>query len=37
VDFLRYPLVLSGDLARDELGYRPEVSLEDTLLAARGR
>lgn len=35
VDFLRYPLVLSGERARDELDYVPRVSLEQTVRAAR--
>jgi len=35
VDYLRYPLVLSGDRARDELGYRPRIRLEETVLSAR--
>jgi UDP-glucose 4-epimerase len=37
VDFLRYPLVLSGDRARDELGYRAKVGLEDTIRSCRRR
>ncbi|MBI3725153.1 hypothetical protein HY251_14565 [bacterium] len=35
VDFLRYPLVLSGERAKDELGYLPRVSLEETVRAAK--
>jgi hypothetical protein len=34
-DFLRYPLVLSGERARDELDYVPRVSLAETIRAAR--
>jgi len=37
VDFLRYPLVLSGERIKDELGYKPKVSLEETVRAARRR
>jgi UDP-glucose 4-epimerase len=35
VDFLRYPLVLSGERAKDELDYAPRVSLEKTVRAAK--
>ncbi len=34
-DFLRYPLVLSGERAKDELDYVPRVSLADTIKAAK--
>lgn len=34
-DFLRYPLVLSGERAKDELDYLPRVSLEETIRAAK--
>lgn len=34
-DFLRYPLVLSGERARDELDYVPRVSLAETIRAAK--
>ena len=34
VDFLRYPLVLSGDRAKDELHYVAKVPLEATIRAA---
>jgi len=36
-DFLRYPLVLSGERAKDELDYEPRVSLEETIRAAKRR
>lgn len=35
VDYMRYPLVLAGERIRDELGYAPRVSLEETIRAAR--
>ncbi len=34
-DFLRYPLVLSGERAKDELAYTARVSLLDTIRAAK--
>jgi len=36
-DFLRYPLVLSGERAKDELDYVPRVKLEETIRAAKKR
>jgi UDP-glucose 4-epimerase len=35
VDYMRYPLVLDGARIRDELGYKPQVSLEETIRAAK--
>ncbi|GIW71077.1 MAG: epimerase [Planctomycetota bacterium] len=37
VDFLRYPLVVSGDKAEQQLGYRPRIPLADTLASVRWR
>lgn len=34
-DYLRYPLVLSGERAKDELAYEAKVSLRDTIRAAK--
>jgi UDP-glucose 4-epimerase len=35
VDFLRYPLVASGEKAARALGYRPEIPLRETLESVR--
>jgi UDP-glucose 4-epimerase len=35
VDYLRYPLVLSPDRIKDELGYKPKVGLEETIKGAK--
>ncbi|RME75755.1 MAG: NAD-dependent epimerase/dehydratase family protein, partial [Planctomycetota bacterium] len=35
VDFLRFPLVVSGDKARADLGYRPEIGLRDAIESVR--